>query len=237
MACQVRPMAEIVIVPTSHIAGESLRAVERAIRQERPDCVAVELDLGRFMAMERGEASGWQALRSLGPWTFLMFFVLKRIQGWLGKKVGILPGSEMLKAVRLAEKEAVHVEFIDQDIGLTLERLRMVSWREKAKLLLFLFKGLTLDRVPARPGKTRVVRLDLERVPPRELVQEALEVFRREFPGLFKAMVEERDAFMARGLMALAARHEKIVAFVGAAHSSGLQRMLAMRMVYKPLPS
>ncbi len=219
-------MAEVIIVPTSHIAAESLKMVERVIREEEPDCVAVELDLNRFMAMESGGASSWQALRQLGPWTFFVFLVLKKVQSWLGRKVGIMPGSEMLRAVRVAEQEGVHVEFIDRDIGLTLQRLRRVSWREKAKLVFFLFRGLTLDSVMAKSGKGRIVRLDLRRVPPRELIEEVMGILRREFPGMYRALVAERDAYMARRLMGLSGRFEKIVAVVGAAHATGLKRIL-----------
>ena len=73
-------MAEIIIIPTSHIAEESLRTVERVITREKPDCVAVELDLNRFIVMEGGESSNWHALRNLGPWTFAMFFLMKKVQ-------------------------------------------------------------------------------------------------------------------------------------------------------------
>ncbi len=219
-------MAEVIIVPTSHIAAESLKMVERVIREEGPDCVAVELDINRFMAMESREASNWQALRQLGPWTFLMFIVLKRVQSWLGRKVGIMPGSEMLRSVRVAEQEGVHVEFIDRDIGLTLQRMNGVSWREKAKLIFFLFRGLTLDSVMARAGRGRVVRLDLNRVPPRELIEGVMGILRKEFPGIYRALVAERDAYMARRLTDLSGRFERIVAVVGAAHATGLRRIL-----------
>jgi pheromone shutdown protein TraB len=219
-------MAGIIIVPTSHIAAESLKMIERVIRQEGPDCVAVELDIDRFVAMESGEASKWQALRQLGPWTFLIFIVLRRIQSWLGRKVGVLPGSEMLMAVRVAENEGVHVEFIDRDIGFTLQRLNGISWREKARLILFLFKGLTLDSIMAGAGRGSAVRLDLRKVPPRKLIVEVLGVMKREFPGMYRALVTERNSFMARRLVALSGRFEKIVAVVGAAHAPGLQGML-----------
>ena len=153
-------MAEIILVPTSHIAEESIRTVERVIEKESPDCVAVELDVNRYISMEHGEVSNLRVLRELGPWTFTMYWIMKRVQSWLGGRVGIMPGSDMIKAVRVAEYEGAHVEFIDRDIGITMERLRRVSWREKAKLILFLVKGLTIDSLLARAGRGRVVKLD-----------------------------------------------------------------------------
>jgi pheromone shutdown protein TraB len=219
-------MKSIVIVPTSHVAPESLRAVERVISQERPDCIAVELDINRFMAMESGGASSWQAIRQMGVWSFLMFLILRRVQAWLGRRVGVMPGSEMLSAVRIAEQGGIHVEFIDRDIGITLQGFRGVPGREKAKLILFLFKGLTLDSIMARLGRAGVARLDLRRVPPRKVIEEVLGVMEREFPGIYRTLVTERDAYMAGRLAALSGSFGKVVAVVGAAHLSGLQRIL-----------
>ena len=49
---------------------------------------------------------------------------------------------------------------------------------------------------------------------------------KREFPGLYKALVAERDMYMARRLAGLSGGFERIVVVVGAAHLPGLQRML-----------
>jgi pheromone shutdown protein TraB len=219
-------MVDIVIVPTSHIAEQSIRAVERVISREKPDCVAVELDFNRFILLESGETPGMSGLRQLGPWTYLMLFLMKRVQGWLGKKVGIMPGSDMLKAVRTAERRGYHVEFIDRDIALTLGRLKGVTWREKAKLFLFLLKGLTIDSALARAGRSRQTAIDLRKVPPRKVIDEAISVLRKEFPGIHRVLVSERDSYMARRLLGLSQFYGKIVAVVGAAHAPGLLRIL-----------
>jgi pheromone shutdown-related protein TraB len=224
-----KDMANVVIVPTSHIAEESIRTVEKVIREEGPDCVAVELDLNRFIVLETGEASNWEALKQLGPWTFLMFFVLKKVQSWLGRKVGIMPGSEMLRAVRIAERGGLHVEFIDRDIGLTLDRLRRVSWREKAKLLLFLFKGLTIDSLLARAGFGKTVKIDLKKLPPSELIHQVMGIFKKEFPAMYRALVSERDAYMARRIVELLRTYHKIVVVVGAAHAIGIKKRLNIK--------
>jgi pheromone shutdown-related protein TraB len=218
-------MGEIIIVPTSHIAEESIRRVRDVIKEKKPDCVAVELDPNRFVAMERGESSNWDAFRSLGAWTFLMFLVMKKVQSWLGKKVGIMPGSDMINAVRTAEKEAIPIAFIDRDIGITLERLRRVSWKEKARLLVFLFKGLTVDSLMAKQGKK--VKLDLRKVPPKELIEDVMDVLSRKFPGIYKVLVVERDNYMARRLAGLSLKFGKTVAVVGAAHVPGLEKAFA----------
>ena len=50
----------------------------------------------------------------------------------LGKMVGVAPGSEMKKAVRLAKKNKIKLALIDQDIEITLKRFsKSLTWCEK----------------------------------------------------------------------------------------------------------
>ena len=107
--------------------------------------------MNRFVMMESGEssASNTEALKRLGVWTFMMFFLMKQVQKWLGGKVGIMPGSDMLGAVKEAEAAGIRLAFIDRDIAITMQRLGKVPWTEKAKLVLFMIKGLTIDSLLA----------------------------------------------------------------------------------------
>lgn len=154
---------------------------------------------------------------------------MRLIQTRIGSKMGIFPGSDMLEAVREAEKTGIHVEFIDRHIGVTLQAIQAVSWREKAKLILFMVKGLTLDSMLSRIGKAEVIQFDPSKVPPKELIMEILEVLKKEFPGLHRALVSERDLYMARRLAGLTHEHEKIVAVVGAGHVPGIQGLLSRK--------
>ena len=77
-------MGKIIILPTSHIAGQSLREVKSLLEREKPDCVALELDMNRYYAMLSGNYSSFQTMKALGPVTFIFFWVLRRIQKWLG---------------------------------------------------------------------------------------------------------------------------------------------------------
>ena len=45
----------IYIVGTSHVAGESVSKVKKAIAEKKPGCVAVELDMNRYMALKTRE--------------------------------------------------------------------------------------------------------------------------------------------------------------------------------------
>jgi pheromone shutdown protein TraB len=217
-------MTEIVIVPTSHVARESIKTVKKAIHQEKPDCVAIELDLNRFVMLESGQTKG--KVQASGLWNKAMFYMFKKVSEWLGKMAGIMPGSDMLSAVKAAEDEGVRVAFIDRDIRLTLQGLTGVPWKEKAKLMTYLVKGLTLDRLLAKAGRAKTVEFDLAKVPPKEIIQEVRETMRKEFPNIYSVLLTERDKFMARQLVKLSERFEKIVAVVGAAHEPGIKRIL-----------
>jgi pheromone shutdown-related protein TraB len=215
----------IKIVPTSHIAEQSLRDIRNAIEKVAPDLIAVELDMDRFIAMQSEEkTSTLQALKSLGFFNFLVYSLMKRIQNWLGKKVGILPGSEMLTAVRLAEDKAINVAFIDRDVRLTFLRMGSVPITERLKLVWFMIKGFTVGALMSKLGRGR--SLDLRKLPPEELIDQAMTLLRKEFPNIYRVLVRERDIYMARKLLELSERYSRIVAVVGAGHRKGLEKTL-----------
>ncbi len=219
-------MKKIILVPTSHVAKQSLKKVKEVIEKEKPDCVAVELDMNRYSAMkEQEKTSSLEALKTLGFMTFLLYWVLKKLQSWLGKKLGILPGSEMIQAVDVARKAGIKVALIDRDMRITLLRVKSISWKEKMKLLLFLFKGLTIDYLLLKIRKDGKA-IDLDKVPPKELIEQAMEMMKKEFPQLYRVLVKERDEFMASRLKDMSSKFEKIVAVTGAGHTNGLQKLL-----------
>jgi len=212
------PPKRITLVPTSHIAEESLRKIEAIVEKEKPDCIAVELDMTRFAAMKMG--GGRPSIRELGIGSFLVFWLMKKIQDWLGKKVGILPGSEMLRAVELAQKRKTMLFFIDREIQETFLRIKSIPAGEKLKLFFLLIKGVVLGSLFI--GK----KIDLKKVPEDRIIKEAMGFLRKELPGFYRVLVEERDEHMARQLICLSRQYKNIVAVVGAGHKEGLTALL-----------
>jgi len=208
-------MPHIILVPTSHVALESVKKIERTIRKEKPDCVAVELDAGRYLGMKMG--GGLPPVREVGVGSYIVFFVMKKIQSWIGKKAGIFPGSEMLKAVEVGRGEGADVIFIDRDIRETFMRIKDISWREKVKLVLLLITGLVGF------GSKKV---DLSKVPGDTIINEAMGFLEKELPGFYRVLVEERNHFMAHQLVRLGQRYNKIVAVIGAGHKQGILALL-----------
>ncbi len=92
----------LIIIGTSHVAKQSLEEVESAINKEKPDIIALELDKRRFYSLlykKKGKTSIGD-IRRIG----IKGYIFSLIGAWVSKKiekmVRIMPGSEMLKAIK-----------------------------------------------------------------------------------------------------------------------------------------
>jgi len=218
-------MKEVTLVPTSHIAAQSLKAVKKAIEESKPECIAVELDMNRYYAMKTEEtATNREMLRSFGAMNFMIFWLMKSIQGYLGGKVGIMPGAEMVKAVDLASEYRIKVAFIDRNIALTFQRMSDIPKKEKLKMFWFLIKG-SLGLLFSKIYKGKY-SFDLTKTPPKELVNEAMSMLREELPTMYKVLVSERDAHMARRIRELLTEFDNMVVVIGAGHYDGIRKRL-----------
>jgi pheromone shutdown protein TraB len=217
-------MPEIILVPTSHIARESLENVKKVVESNKPDCLAVELDFYRYSAMKsEGKESGFAIMRSMGPLTYSLYWLLKKLQEHLGGKTGILPGSDMIKAADLGSELGIPVAFIDQDIQTTFLGIKKIGLREKLKLIWLIIYGAIGMKLPL-PG--RKVELDLNRVPEKEIINQAIGLIKKELPGLYKVLIEDRNRHMAEKLITLSEKYHKIVCVIGAGHEEGIRKIL-----------
>ena len=88
---------EIVLVGTAHISQESVDIVLRAIRDEAPDTVCVELDEQRYKALR--DKKWWESLNLFevirkGQAPFLLAnLALSSYQKRMGLATGVKPGS------------------------------------------------------------------------------------------------------------------------------------------------
>ena len=99
---------EFVIVGTAHISRESAELVREVIEKERPDCVCVELDAQRFQALS--QKTSWdsldlkQVIRRKQLSALLANLILSSYQKKLGGALGVVPGTELLEATRVADE-------------------------------------------------------------------------------------------------------------------------------------
>ncbi len=213
----------IILVPTSHVAEESIRKIKEVIEKTKPDCVAVELDHTRYHALKSGNTGS--SMKGLGPATYLIFLLLKKIQSKIGDIVGIVPGSDMLTAVDFAKEKNIPAYFIDKDIGETLAEFKKLGFGEKLSLI----KHSLTASFYVYTGKGKGQKIDLTKVPEEDVIEEAMVVFKKTFPRLYKILIEDRNQHMAAQLKGLSAKHKTIVAVVGAGHRKGLLEILEIK--------
>ncbi len=212
---------QFILVGTAHISRESTDLVREVIARERPDCVCVELDHQRYEALSQQRR--WEALdlkeviRRRQLTTLLANVVLASYQKRLGGALGILPGAELLAAVRSAEAEGIEVRLCDRDVRVTLRRAwRSISLWKKSLLLSSLLTSLF-----ERP---EISEDDLRKLRERDVLSELMDELGRAMPALKEVLIDERDSFLTQKMREAPGR--RIVAVVGAGHVAGIQRAL-----------
>ena len=212
---------EIILVGTAHISRQSADLVRRVIEQEMPDCVCVELDEKRYKSLS--DRRRWEALdikeiirkKQLG--LLIANLVLASYQKKLGDQIGMMPGSELMEAVRAAEHAGIPVSLCDRDVGVTLKR----AWRstpllKKSWLLATLMASLF--------DKTEITEEKLAQLRQTDVLTELLEEIGEAMPELKNVLIDERDTYLSEKIKA--SEGERIVAVVGAGHVEGIKAAL-----------
>ncbi|EAT16791.1 TraB/GumN family protein [Desulfuromonas acetoxidans] len=212
---------EIILIGTAHISKESVATVTRAIEQEQPDCVCVELDEQRYQTLK--DRNRWEKLNILqvvknGQVPFLMAnLALASFQKRMGLQTGVKPGEELAAAAQTAEDHDIRVALVDRNIRVTLLR----AWRKtglwkKMNLVATLFAGMF--------EKQELDEEELSQLRQTDSLSSMLEEMGELLPAAKTILVDERDAWMTYHI--LQAAGEKTVAVVGAAHVPGIKRCL-----------
>lgn len=221
-------MGTITLLGTSHIAQQSVQQIRKAIA-DAPAVVAVELDQKRLAALLHGGKSSLRLsdIRRIGLKGWLFAWIGGIVQRKLGASVGVMPGSDMLAAVKLAHAAGIRVALIDQDIEVTLRRFSAkLSWAERWRFAIDLIRGLLFGKRELR--RYGFGNIDLRKVPTEEVIAKMIGVIKQRYPNIYQVLVEERNRVMAHRLQHLAAQHEgSILAVVGAGHVEGMQLLLA----------
>ncbi|MDL5504045.1 MAG: TraB domain-containing protein, partial [Candidatus Methanoperedens sp.] len=99
----VSPGRSIIIVGTAHVSEKSIAEVNEVIEREKPDIVAVELDMARFQAIkgeEQVKDINVKDLLSEGKfYYFMLHWLLAYVQKKIGADTGVKPGAEMMAAI------------------------------------------------------------------------------------------------------------------------------------------
>lgn len=228
----------LTLIGTSHIARQSINEVREAIAA-KPDIVAVELDDNRFKAIKERSKTKLRIrdIFKIGVTGFVFALIGSWAQRKLGKVVGVMPGTEMMTAVNLAKKSGIEVAFIDQDIAITLAKLsRRITWKEKLRFPYDILKAIFFRKSEMK--RLGIEDLDLSKVPEKKVIKILMDQLKKDYPNVYKVLVEERNILMARRIDDLISRFpdKKIVAVVGAGHEEELLefvRKMADRITYE----
>ncbi|OPY36447.1 MAG: TraB family protein [Methanoregula sp. PtaU1.Bin051] len=222
-------MAEIRIVGTAHVSQQSVDEVITAINEFSPDIVAVELDPARFAALKKStaEPSVTEVLEAGNFTQLLVQWVLSYLQRKIGMDVGVEPGAEMKAAIAEAEARNLGIGLIDRDIRITLHRFwKLMSLWEKLKM----FYALSAS-VAGVEGE----EIDIEALKKDDVIALALEEFRKFSPNGARALIDERDAYLAHQLLKLDARGGRVLAVIGAGHVGGVKRYMENPALLPPI--
>ena len=199
----------IYVYGTSHVSEESFDVIDDAVERHDPEVVALELDHLRLNSILSDED------QDSGP---VFARLIKYFQNRVGAKTGVMPGEEMEYAYDKAIEENRNIALVDQDIRVTIQRLKGVRRKEKVKAGISILVGFL--------GFGE--KFDVSKIPDDEMISELVEEMQEQFPGLYRVLMDERNEFIVNALHRVDEQHEgDVVAFLGAAHVEKVKEMLS----------
>ncbi len=211
----------ILLVGTAHISKQSVDLVEQVINDEQPDTVCIELDDKRYEALSKQKR--WenldlkQVIRKKQLSTLLVNLVLSSYQKKLGTQLGVMPGTELLRAAQVAEENNITVALCDREVRVTLRRAwHATSLFKKGYLVATLFASL-FDNTELDEEKLTELRN-------KDVLSELMNEMGEALPAAKEVLIDERDIYMAEKIKA--APGKRIVAVVGAGHMEGIKRVI-----------
>jgi pheromone shutdown protein TraB len=197
--------------------------IRQAVLALRPDVVFVELDRGRLQVLLDRQSSGG-APQPPPPSSGYVQKRLQKFQEGVAGMYGADVGEEMLAAVQAGQEVGARIFLIDPPAEDTVKRvLKELTWRERLRAGGLVFGG-TFQALLRRKDSKADIEEEIRKY--QEDPGAALGQLREKFPTLYRIVIAERDAVMARRISnALqGARHG--VAVVGDGHVPGLVQLL-----------
>jgi len=212
---------QITLIGTAHVSRESADLVEKIISEEKPDTVCVELCQSRFQSIKQRDK--WQdtdlikVIKEKKAFLLLSNLILSSFQKAIGKKLGIKPGEEMIRAISSAEGVGAHIHLADREIRTTLLRVwRRMRFRDKFKLLYQLLGSFG--------GMEDLTEEAVEEMKKKDILNMLLDEMGKSQPLLKEVLIDERDKYLSH--MIRTAPGKRIVAVVGAGHVPGIKANL-----------
>ncbi|MFN2322832.1 MAG: TraB/GumN family protein [Trueperaceae bacterium] len=220
----------VTLLGTAHVSRRSAEEVRETIERDAPDAVAIELDAGRYAALD--DARAFARLDLLDAWRqkklgmVAVSLALGAFQQRLADQLGIEPGAEMRAAIAATKARGARLWLVDRDLGTTLRRVvANVPWWQRATLLAGVV-GSVLNRQP-------VAESEIERLKEGDVLASTFAEFAEDEARIFEPLIAERDRYMALRLRqelaaadAAGSRPRSVLVVIGAGHLAGLAAAL-----------
>lgn len=213
---------KFILVGTAHVSRASIEEVKTVIEQNKPDCVAVELDEARYKNMKDPEAflkmDIIKVLKKKMGFMMLANIVLANYQKKMGETSGVKPGDEMLAAVNKAEELSLPVSLVDRPIATTLRRAwAKNSFFGKIKLLSVLLGSAFSKEDDVTPDEIEKLKVSSE-------MDSMMNELSDYLPVVKEVLIDERDKYLASKIWE--SKGENVLAVLGAGHLPGVEAHL-----------
>lgn len=213
------------LLGTAHVSKASVDAVEALVDSGRFDAVAIELDPMRHRALTQGDGLHqldlFRIIREGKTGMVAANLALAAYQRRLAEQLDVQPGAELKAAAVRAESNGLAVHLIDRDVGTTLRRAWAgLGFWGRSKLMAGLAASLIDDE--------KVDESEIEKLKQGDMLESSFGEFAAGSPPVYRALIAERDQYMAARLRrCIEAGHKHVLAVVGAGHLKGLAAELA----------
>ena len=208
------------LVGTAHVSKDSADLVEKTIREQQPDTVAIELCDSRYETLSNPErwkeTDIYSVIKSGRAYVLMAQFALSTFQKKLADEFGIRPGEEMHRAMQVAHEIDAEICLADREVRTTLKR----AW---SKAGFFTVIKIVFSMFASMFEKQEVSEEDIEKLKTSGELAAAIDEFAGSLPGVKTALIDERDQYLAAKIGA--ATGDTVVAVVGAAHVPGIKRV------------
>jgi pheromone shutdown-related protein TraB len=214
----------IILVGTSHVSTESVNEIKELVEKYNPVIIGIELDENRLKSLlsdksNKKNRKSLSMLKEVGLFGYLFAQLAGFVQDKVGDSLKVDPGTDMLAAYNFAKEKEIPIALIDLDIRKTLKKLSKLSFRKKVSMFKrILFSGFKKEN-------KEKLNFDPSKAPSDDFVVEAINIFRKEVPELYKILIEDRNKYMAQKLFEISKLNnfeDNILAVVGAGHVEGM---------------
>ncbi len=205
---QEQTVSSVLILGTAHVVPLT-NAIHHHVFEFDPDVVALELDKDRLQGLLMDPED--RAKPGLG------YGLVAKFQESIAEDLGGEVGEEMMAAREAAMLIDAPVALVDRPVQESLDRLLdQMGWFERLKVIGSLVAAFI-------PGKSIDEELQRALDGDPELIREVEE----KFPTVKEVLIDERDAYMANRVRALANEHGRVLLVVGDAHVPGIREALS----------